>query len=75
MKHPIQTVEFEHVSSSTFAQVFRVLAQVIRVFQVLSSSSSTEFVFLGLKLVEYSSFKWLDLALVKMGFHEKDFEV
>ena len=29
-----QTVEFEHVSSSTFAQVFRVLAQVIRVFQI-----------------------------------------
>ena len=29
-----QTVEFEHVSSSTLAWVFPVLAQVIRVFHV-----------------------------------------
>ena len=41
----LQTVEFEHVSSSTFAPVFQVLAQVIRVFQVFSSSSLAEFEF------------------------------
>ena len=29
-----QTVELEHVSSSTFARVFLVLARVIRIFQV-----------------------------------------
>ena len=40
-----QTVEFKHVSSSTFARVFRVLARVIRVFEVFSSSSLAEFEF------------------------------
>ena len=40
-----QTVEFQHVSSSTFDQAFRVLAPVIRVFQVFSSSSLAEFEF------------------------------
>ena len=52
-----QTVEFEHVSSSTFARVFRVLARVIRVFQVVSSSSLAKFEFMGLKLIEFSSFE------------------
>ena len=52
-----QTVEFEHVSSLTFARVFRVLARVIRVFQVFSSSSLAEFEFWGLKLIEFSSFE------------------
>ena len=52
-----QTVEFEHVTSSTFAQVFRVLAQVIRVFQVFASLSLAKFEILGLKLVEYLSYK------------------
>ena len=50
-----QTVEFEHVSSSNFARVFRVLSGVIRVFQVYLSSSLDEFEFSGLKLVEFSS--------------------
>ena len=40
-----QTVEFEDVSSSTFAQVFRVLTGAIRVFQVYSLSSLDEFEF------------------------------
>ena len=40
-----QTVEFEHVSSSNFAQVFRVLVQVMRVFQYFLSSSLAEFKF------------------------------
>ena len=40
-----KTVEFEHVSSLTFARVFQVLACVIRVFQVFSTSSLAEFEF------------------------------
>ena len=40
-----QTVEFKHVSSSTLNWVFRVLDQVIRVFQVFLSSSLAEFEF------------------------------
>ena len=38
-----QTVKFKHISHLTFAQVFRVLVQVIGVFQVFLSSSLTEF--------------------------------
>ena len=38
-----QTVEFEHVSSLTFARVFRVLARVTQVYQVFSSSTSNFF--------------------------------
>ena len=52
-----QTVEFKHVSSSTFARVFPVLARVLRVFQGFSSSSLAKFEILGLKLVEFSSFE------------------
>ena len=52
-----QTVEFEHVSSSTVAWTFWVLAQVMRVFQAFSSSSLAEFEFWGLKLVGFLSFE------------------
>ena len=52
-----QTVKFEHVLSSTFAWVFRVLARAIRVFQVFLSSSLVEFKFWGIKLFEFSSFQ------------------
>ena len=52
-----QTVEFEHKSSLSFARVFRVLNQVIRGFQVFSSSSLAEFEFWELKLVKYSGFE------------------
>ena len=58
-----QTVEFEQASSSTFTPVFRVLARGIGIFQVFLSSSLAEFKFWRLKLVEYLSFKWLNLAL------------
>ena len=40
-----QTVEFKDESSSTFAQVFRVLSGVKRVFQIFSISSLDEFEF------------------------------
>ena len=40
-----QPVEFEHVSGSNFAGVFQVLAEVIQIIQVISSSSLAEFEF------------------------------
>ena len=46
-----QTVKYEHVSSLTFALVFR--------FQVFSSLSLAEFELCGLKLVEFSNFEYI----------------
>ena len=61
-----QTVEFQHVSSLTFAQVFWVLAGVIQVFQVFLSSSLAEFEFWESKLIEFLSFELLVQALWKI---------
>ena len=49
-----QTVESENVWSSTFARVFRVLARVIHIFRIFSSSGLEIW---GLKLIEFSSFE------------------
>ena len=56
LEFEFQTVKFQHVSSSNFAQVFWFLARVIQVFQVFLRSSIAEFEFWGLKLIEYSGF-------------------